>query len=381
MTVPAAADTETAPAKSPRKRWPLLAGALAIALVGTVGAVVARREGGPEEVVEEFFAAIRDRDVERALSHVGRIGHGVPYGEAAAFLHPDAIADGWQLREAHAGEPDLGGDVRVEVNIGDEQAHTEGVIEVTDFGGEWKLVDPFVTVAFSAAPFTYLQVNDRVVRPEELYGHNLGGAFAGAYKLLPGRYHFFGDLAGTTTNPDPAQLLLPPRPDTVTADPVPVTPPPLRFPTETDAAVQRLVNDLLDDCTTYAVREPPGCPFAVGLFLDHGDGSVDLLHDIVWTVVEYPQVRLADPGGEERRNGLVVEVDDPGLIRLSATGMDDHGQMVEVVADCRVSGEYLRAALQPDGTPEVYLAAFTLLGFGSVIRHPTRNTCEGGDLS
>ncbi|HEY8472661.1 MAG TPA: hypothetical protein VIL37_08495 [Natronosporangium sp.] len=381
MVAQGAADAaEPAPSTSPRRRRLLLAAALAVALVAAVGIVLARRGPGPVEVVEEFFAAIRARDVERALSYVGRRGSGVPYGEAAAFLHPDAIADGWWLREVRAGGTNLAGDLRMRVSIEDERGHAEGFIEVSDSGGEWKLVSPFVTVGFGPNPFSYLQVNDRVLTDQQRSDPQLIDRRPVHYQLLPGRYRFFGELAGSATEPGPAQLLLPtPAPRLGTEDAVPVTVPPLRFPEPTQAAAQRRLNELLDDCTTFAVREPPGCPFAAASSLEYDGGWVDSFHDISWRVVRYPEVRLIDPGGAERGPGLLVEVADPGVIRFAATGLDERGALVEVDVDCEITGEYLRATLGPDGTPEVAVVGLIETGFSAVFEHPPGNTCEGGD--
>src|SRR5690606_18419980 len=83
-------------------------------------------------------------------------------------------------------EESRGGNVQVRVEIGDGQDREVGSMELTDYGGEWNLVDPFVTVAISPSPFTYLQVNDRVVT--QPYAHNLASPFGAEYKLFPRRY-------------------------------------------------------------------------------------------------------------------------------------------------------------------------------------------------
>ena len=328
--------------------------------------------------MERFFAAILERDVERALSYVGRIGQGVPYGEAAAFLHPDAIADGWDVLEVGEADESPGGETSVRVEIGDGQDREVGLMELTDYGGEWNLVDPFVTVAITLSPFTYLQVNDRVVTREPYLG-DLPSSFVTEYKLLPGRYQFFGDLAGTDPGRESTQLLLPRFRH---GGSVPVAPPLLSPTPAMEAALQQEINELLDDCAEFAVPQPPGCPFATDLFLGYGDdGYVENIHDIEWTVVEYPVVRLVDVEGEDRRFGLSVEIEDPGLVQLSATAWDDdldtEGiEMTDFTADCAVSGERLYAWLGPDGTPQIVMLRGTPVGSGAVLPEPMTGTCE-----
>lgn len=361
--------------RSPR-RWVLAVG-LVVGVLATVGIVQVVRDPGPEEVVEQFFAAILERDVERALSYVGRIGQGVPYGEAAAFLHPDAIADGWELLEVGDAEESRGGNVQVRVEIGDGQDREVGSMELTDYGGEWNLVDPFVTVAISPSPFTYLQVNDRVVT--QPYAHNLASPFGAEYKLFPGRYQFFGDLAGTDPGRESTELLLPRYRH---GDSVPVAPPLLSPTPAMEAAAQQEMNHLLDDCVEFAVPQPPGCPFATDFFLEYGEGgALESIHDIEWTVVEYPVIRLVDVEGEDRRFGLTVEIEDPGLIRLSATAWDDDPdtagiQLTDFTADCEVSGEDLYAWLGPDGTPEITVMRSIPVGLGVAFMRTVTGTCE-----
>src|SRR5699024_4685529 len=56
--------------------------------------------GDPIELVSAFFQAIRDKDLDRAFSYTDV---DVPVGEAAAFLHPDAVDDDWEVLDLTEG--------------------------------------------------------------------------------------------------------------------------------------------------------------------------------------------------------------------------------------------------------------------------------------
>ncbi|MEV0644124.1 hypothetical protein AB0I28_02560 [Phytomonospora sp. NPDC050363] len=334
---------------------------LVTALVVVLGAYVALRSDDAVDVVEDFFAALVAKDVEGALEKVGRIGYGVPYGERAAFLHPDAIADGWRLLDAEF--VDSGIDTYVEVTIGDEESRTSGRLEVTDFGGEWNIVDPFVEVEFSATAFTYLAVNDRQVVWSRLHEHYVGGMFAGGpVELLPGRYNFFGAAAGTTGAPAPAVDLLPPDDDR--SDPLKLSPPAVALTPETAAAVQAQGDALLDDCARFTTPNPHGCPFGIGdvFARDERNGVYDL-HDIEWEVLRRPALLVDGTLAGDPPTGMAVTTTDPGLVRLTATGEID-GDDVRFTADCVADTGSLRVALRPDGTPELYdVGVFGPFGF------------------
>lgn len=334
-----------------RPRYRLLAFAAVVCLVIAATTYFVTSDDDPVGVVEDFFAAIVDKDVEAALSYVGRIGYGIPYGERAAFLHPDAIADGWRLLDAEHFQEDY--DDYVDITIGDDANQVSGRLEVTDYNGEWNIVDPFVEVEVSATALTYLAVNDRRVVTTELYEHNAMGVFQNTIKLLPGRYTFFGDIPGTASTPPPALDLLP-APET--SEPRVISPPNVVLTPEIAAAVQASGDALIDDCATFTTPNPVGCPFGIGDFLTKGEWNlVENVRDVTWEVVTRPVLTVDGALGGDPPTGLAVKVAGPGLIRLTATG-DIDVEEVRFRADCTVDGEFLRVALRPDGTPELYPA-------------------------
>jgi hypothetical protein len=331
---------------------------------------------GPVEVVEAFFAAVADRDVDRALEYVVS----VPYGPEAALLRPEAIGGGWQLLEARqVGNVGTSYETWVQVTLGDGRSRATGwveVVEATDGTGRWWLVDPLVTIEIgSVAPLTYLQLNDLVLPLADLYAADPLAAHA-RYRLLPGPYPFFGRLPGLATDPQPLRWLLPPADHN--PDPVPVAVPPLQVPEPTLALVQQQVNALLDECAQFQTREPAGCPFAADLEVGNSDqNTVRLLRDIRWQMIDYPRAELVDPGGRDRELGLPVVLADPGRVRLTATGERDRGELVTVSVDCRVGGgpDPMRVVFDPDGQPRVYQPLVAGVGLVSAFPAIIESTC------
>ncbi|HEY8472576.1 MAG TPA: hypothetical protein VIL37_08065 [Natronosporangium sp.] len=378
----------SSPSPPPGRRWfaaPLLLAAV-LAALPVLAAQWERRPQppGPVEVVERFFAAIADRDVDRALSYVST----VPYGPEAALLHPDAIDDGWRLVAARPA-PEAGDSYEtwVEVTVDDGGTQATGFLEVTeadDGSGGWLLTDPLVDIDVrSVAPLTYLQVNDLIVPYAALYPAGAVGVPVGRYQLLPGRYRFFHQPPGLLTDAPP-QWLLTPAVDRH-PEPVPVAVPPLRIPEPTLAAVQLQVNALLDECVQFRVREPAGCPFAAGVEVGPTEpDTVRLLRDIRWQVIEYPTVEVSDPGGRDRELGLPIGLADPGRIRLTATGERDSGELATVSVDCHVSAglDPMRVWFDQDGQPLVQQPLVAGVGLVSVFPAIVEDTCPpaaGGD--
>lgn len=374
-TVPAEpAAAEPPEPVDPRRRKFVVVGAVLAALVALFGIIAWVDDAtGPEAVVEEFFDAIVDKDVDRALSLVTREGYGVPYGEQATFMHPDAIADGWELLKAELDTPEGEyGAQRVDVTVGNDKKQAEGTIEVSESSDDWKLVDPFVTVAVPMNPLTYIQVNDRTVATDELFGYDAGGGFQFEYQLLPGLYTFFGDVKGTSTKPEPAELMLPSDYDY--AGTTEVTPAALELTDTAQEDVQEGVNKLVDDCATFKVRQPAQCPFGIDSYFYTDDEHYSKIHDVTWKVKEYPRVRVTGAKSDNQVwPGLKVTVNDPGVIKLTAAAVDTDRDDAKLTAECEVSGELLRVLLGPDGEPQVnpqvfdtyYAAPHTGLGINT----------------
>lgn len=349
---------DSAPAakpSSPRARRAAIAAAVTAVVSSGFGIyAVAQHANSPESAVEDFFEAVIDKDVEAALDLVDSDGFGPPYAERAEFLHPDAIAEGWELLDATANPHRSGGGaVVVQIVAGvSEDDTTNGSIQVTEVDGQWKLVDPFVTVDIVSSPLTYMQVNDHVVDVDELHGHDLHAMFGGRYDLFPGVAAFFADVPGVEFETRDPSLLLP------SSNPHGEVPravlPNSSFPADTQLAAQEAVEEVVDECVTFQTLRPPHCPFGSRSGLDDGEHHVKNLREAEWTIEQYPRVSLFDPGVHGRDAGLTFVVDDPGSIRMSAKGSVDGEGSFDVVADCEVAAEPLRAALTRDGEVDLH---------------------------
>jgi hypothetical protein len=300
----------------------------------------AREPGTAVEAVTAFMEALQERDLDRAYR---LIATGVPAGDAAAFLHPDAIGD-WDLLAVE--QPD-GSDVfgePVTVTIGTDQGTAEGTFTVQEHDGEYLLADPFQTVTVSASSYLWMQVNDRTVPAplETTWQDWYTGQAQRTLHLLPGVYRFFGG--------DPVALLG--DGDESGADAIGT---PLPEPgQDAAAALQTAVNDYVDACAEYRLTAPPGCPFATDGLVDTADRRrVEEVRDPVWTVEEYPVAAVAPGTGQYGEPVLLVEFTDPGRLTLQGTATEDWDAWEPFTAACRFGPGLLHVLTGPDGTLQV----------------------------
>ncbi len=302
----------------------------------------------PTALVSAFFQAIRDKDLDRALAYTDV---DVPVGEAAAFLHPDAVSDDWEVLDLAEDTSRYSWETVVRVTIGHPEGTAEGRYTVRRLGDELRIVDPLPAVVFANSPQLAIRVNDRVVEREpepSMHPHS------SQYHLLPGVYRFFGG--------EPVALLEPEE----STPPVVQSPPPEPTP-EQAAAVQTAVEDLIDACIEYELTDPPGCPFAT-------DGSIDTMErerleaitGPVWTVTEYPRTSVVPGVDMWGQPTLLVGFDGPGRLELSGMGTADREQWKEFTAACHFGGEELMVLLR--GDTEVELAPLDVEG---------TDTCRG----
>lgn len=313
-----------------------------------------REPSSPEEVVTAFMEAVRDKDLDRAYSFVGG---GIPAGEEAAFLHPDAIGE-WDLLEVEA-EPSIPLDyeVRVTVTIGTEEGTAEGTFTVDDLDGEYTLDDPFQTVTVSASSYLSVQVNDRTVpMPLETSWAAWYNAQANrTIVLLPGVYRFFGgDEVALLGDDDDSG-------STVIGAPLPEP------GEEAAAALQSAVDDFIDSCVEYRLLAPRGCPFVSDGQVDTTDRRrVDEVRDPVWTVDEYPVATVVPGSGVYGEPVLLVEFTEPGRLTLQGTATEDWGVWEPFTAACRFGGGTLHVLADPDGSIRI-----------APLGEPAAETCRG----
>ncbi|WP_026923399.1 hypothetical protein [Glycomyces arizonensis] len=298
-----------------------------------------REPDSPVEIVEAFLEAVHDKDLDRAF---GYIDGSIPVGEEAAFLHPDAIDDDWEVLDLTESEGRYSSETVVRVTIGHPDGTAEGRFIVEEFDDELTIQDPFQPVTFAASSQLELQVNDRVVeRVAEAPYQDLIYAPNQRYELLPGIYRFFGSEPVALLDADETEAITVGAPD---AEPTP----------EQIAAVQAAVNERIDACVEYRLPDPPGCPFSTDGQVDTVDHQrVEDIEDLVWTVSEYPKVTVAPGIDLYSQPALVVTFDEPGRLELQGTGTTDFDHWNAFTAACHFGGGELVVLLRGDDAVEL----------------------------
>lgn len=306
----------------------------------------------PVDVVEAYFTAIVNRDVDGALALISRTSP-IPVGERAAFLHPDAISDGWSLHSVRQVSSDEW-QARVEVTISGPDGHTEAELRVDRSGdGPWRLDAPLIEVSLSPSPLAYVHINERVVSlgasnpllPARFY------LFPGLYRFYPTLSHYSTLFEGSGPTLDP-RTVLPGDPDLQPADQVLTTSPAQM--SATDALVDAVAHELalvIDDCARFDTWRPYRCPFATHYYVDTPDGNRFRYPEALeWTVDEYPEISLVDARAERRPGGFTVVQDTAGQVLLSGSGEDDAGEYRDFRVECDISfGPEQYASVNVDG--------------------------------
>jgi hypothetical protein len=327
--------TETTPSRSRREGlrtgWIVLLSLLT--LIPLAVWKEAREPDDPVELVEAFFEALRDKDVDRALGYTDA---SVPTGEEGAFLHPDAVGDEWEVLDVSAVEDDSSWETEVRVRIGHPEGFAVGRYVVRESDGELVIEDPLQSVSFATSSQLEMRVNDRVVELDSEL-HVSGGLQSESYKLLPGVYRFFGG--------DPVTILDPEQSET------PVIRPPEPDPTaEQVEAVQGAVEEWINACVEYRMPSPEGCPFASDGYVDTSERErLEAIEDVTWTVVEYPEAAIAPGTDFWGQPALVVEYPEPGRLELSGIGTSDHEHWKEFTAACHFGGALVVLLRGEDG--------------------------------
>lgn len=339
----AAATTAPAAIQWRSRRTAVIAGVTAVVVLAAAGLLVWQAmRPGPDDVARQFFAAVRQRDVDKALSLVRTSDR--PSGEEARFLTRDAIADGWRVTEveldARFDEGDRTADVKAWVLMG--EIVEEGTFRLVDTDDGWRMDDPFVTYTPDRSPLWYITVNDATVASETFDPW----ALQQPYQLFPGVYRFgraTSDLVHTTADRVTMLPGLYRRGDS----------PEIAATAKALPAVQQVVDAHIDDCAKRTTTTNSGCPFGIDLFdeeLSLGDTYVTAIADVRWKVLRYPTVALKPhPLGH-----FVITADkQPGVVQLTATGLDWEGRRIPFTTQCAVTEVPLVAGLTTDGAMSV----------------------------
>lgn len=339
------------PEPGTRQRWPdvpmqartrrRIAIAVPVILALAVPGYIARWEytereaTEPVEVVRAFLEASRSGDVEAALA----LTRGDPHTASQDLLVPEAMNADWEILDL-----DLQSWSPVDVNVdvwatvkgpgGTELTHPLSV-ELID--GDWKITDPFATLAVAALPVPYLEVNG-ITLPTEADDPR-------EFVLLPGVYRLYEhDPALLSYEAEPL-LALGER--LVHADGAEIPGLVEAFKgftvvADDEAALNERLTAYLDEC--LASPDGPesfGCPFGLDAYATDdpyftpGGGNR-------WEIIEYPQAAAASVlnGTVYRSTDLALLTRHEGRARVTAT---DAATGDEHVLECLITtnGLYL----------------------------------------
>ncbi len=332
---------------------PLVVGVVvAVVAVWVVVAVSTFRT--PEDVVEDYLTAIADKDVEGALELVTRLGYGVPYGERAAFLTPDAISDDWWVVSVTELEREYGSEARVKAVIAGPGGTSEGEFTAREDDGEWLLSDPFAKVRFPASPLTYLRVNDKIVTRSDDWGDSA------EYTLFPGLYRFYQSVPDVVKTSKTDAVAAFPPPESALSSTVPkVVPAALTPGSRAVERMRRGVRQQIDDCAEFATPTPYGdCPFATDGEIDTPDGKrVTKLRGLKWTVASYPVVDMADDRIDQQQPGFGLRTVEPGTVTLSGSGLDTEDKVTTFTVTCDIDLTGFQGTVGANGDVEISKSA------------------------
>lgn len=338
---------------------------------GVIGAVIAVwitvavvTDRDPEETVEDYLTAIAEKDVEGALELVSRYGSGVPYGDEAVFLTPEAISDDWWVVSVREIEREYSTKARVEAVIAGPGGTAEGEFTVQEDDDRWLVSDPFVRVRFPPSPLSYIQVNDKIVP----HSSDLK-----PYLLFPGPYRFYKSIPNVVDSQKTDMVAAFPPPEWASSlDEKMVLPPALTAGKKTVAATQQAVKDRIDECAGFTTKLPDGdCPFATDGEIDTLDGRrVTDLHGLKWTIKSYPEITMADDRSDETAPGFAISAAEPGTVTLTGSGADTDGNQVTFTVTCDINVTGLQAKANEDGDVTLSVSARSDVASGGY------NTCR-----
>lgn len=316
---------------------------LAVIAVWITVAVATDRD--PEDTVEAYLDAVADKDVEAAHALVGRSGYGVPYGDSAAFLTPDAISDDWWVVSVKEIDREYRTKARVEAVIAGPGGTAKGEFVVNEVDDEWLLSDPYMLVRFPASPLSYIRVNDEIVP------RRAGTADHETYALFPGTYRFYESVPDVVDTQETDVVAVFPRPDSGGLRDTAVVPARLTAGKDTVERLQTAVREHIDECAGFATPWPANnCPFATDGAIDTPNGiRVTDLHGLTWTVRTYPVASMTDGRTDEFNAGFTLRATEPGAVTLRGSGSDTDDKPVTFTVTCDIDLGALAATVSADG--------------------------------
>ncbi|MGH3680830.1 MAG: hypothetical protein ACRDT2_11365 [Natronosporangium sp.] len=281
----------------------------------------------PDDLVRAYFAALADRDADRAWSMLAgdTAGPRQPLLAAAAiespgYRPPANVTIASLTRDEGDTVADVSFDVegvRQQVSVGLDSGR-RGLLR------RWEIDNGIFAVQLAGGG---------VGAEPSLAGVRAVPDQTGAIRGFPGGY--------VVTLPDHPLLELPPA--VVVAGGAPVT----VSPVVRDAAaaeIERQVHAYLDECLASGQLRPEGCQFSAGAF-----GSFTTYVDVSWSLIEYPTL-----GYEVTPDGSVHVSGRGGSAVVTGTAdslfAEDLDEVVELVVEGSVVADGDQVRFQPDGS-------------------------------
>lgn len=337
--------TDGAPRPALRRKWWLVTGIAGVAIAALLTTLIntATRDENVA-VVEDFFAALAERDVKTALSLVDP--KDVPSGDEAAFLKPEAIAQNWSLASAKLKKR------TASAAFVTAEFDTEGL----NFGAEFKVLTgrnpkldyPFILVDFGYSPLKYAQANDRTVPMDSMSENEVA-----QYALLPGSYTFYGDAPDSVkTQHEP--MLFDLFDDHNLLDEV-ILPEPFSLKSSVKPDLRTEFDELLTECVKSRKLHPTDCPFGTQDWAITHDGSdVSNPRSVEWKLTDKPEISFDEYGSYGDVEGIAVTTTPlPRPVTLTGTGENDEGKSVKFTAECSIDSETWVVMINADGEPEL----------------------------
>ncbi|MEV4755884.1 zinc ribbon domain-containing protein [Micromonospora sp. NPDC049559] len=261
----------------------------------------------PADVVEGYFAALRDRDADAAWSRLddssGRAGN--PLLAARALRDPGYTPP----ERATVRKVDIDGD-EADVTVGYQLAGAPVTQQLKLESGSglvdrWRITNGLLPLPLPASAL-----------PELLVAGNRVTVGEGAqYDAFPGTYRL-----ALPENP----LVELPQVDLVTGQQSPDVTPALRPAAQQE--IEKQVRAWLDKCAQSKTAEPPDCPFSYSGYYD--------VTSIAWQITKYPELRIElgpsltgtarvdGSGGQAKASGRTSSVFSPTFEDTTSFGVD-----------------------------------------------------------
>lgn len=330
-----------------RRRMPNAALALMAAVITLAAAAVTGwnqlpgRATTAEQTVRDFLEAVRDGDVETALSMTD------PVDGPDHFLHPEALDDRWRINEVAQveyqedyGELDAIAKVYTEIEAYDGTRLGQRVTVGFD-RGEPTILSGYSETEYYASPsHGFLELNGVFVEVEEML----------TVRLLPGVYTYYESAPETIDVGQAEVLVLGNRSIQLGGDYV-VSGLEGAWPAISDAGIELLGEKLrehYDACT--ADPGATGCPFAP----PSGAAGIEIAPDAEWTIVAYPVASATSWG----MNGIGYELETtvPGAVEVEAVIEEPGGGTREAMLSCPLLVEGMHVVFDYEGGVELAAA-------------------------